>query len=250
MHSSTTQGHPQLIAVFDLDWTLLEEISAETLWVIYLIRHRIIPFKNILISILRLIVFLPFGIDRAVLKNRYYMKGMPVLFVKSLMDDFYSEMIQSRLSDDLIERMNQLKSQGYRILLLSATLDFILEHLVRQLQADGGISSTLEIRDGIYTGHLIGVYPYYTGKIKCLEVLLDGAQIDFEKSFAFGDTWADLPLLSRFGQPVAVHPDVCLKIAARKRQWEIVTRKVKRKIWPVRCWLNLVYRPVFDIHSN
>jgi len=250
MHSSTTPGHPQRIAVFDLDWTLLEEISAETLWVIYLIRHRIVPFKNILVSILRLIVFLPFGIDRAVLKNRYYMKEMSVRSVKNLMENFYNEMIQPGLSKDLIERMRQLKSQGYRILLLSATLDFILEHLVRQLNADGGISSTLEIRDGNYTGHIIGTYPYYTGKVTCLESLLGDMQIDFGNSFAFGDTWADIPLLARFGKPVAVHPDVLLKVVAEKRVWEIVQRKVKRKIWPVRCWLNLVYRPVFDIHSN
>lgn len=250
MHRDAQTNQPEKIAVFDLDWTLLEEISAETLWVIFLIRRRIIPLKKIVISILRLIVFLPFGIDRAVLRNRFYLKGFPVQSAKNLMDDFYREMIEPRLSQNLVERMQELKLQGYRIFLLSATLDFILNYLVLKLQADGGISSSLEISQDHYTGHIGGVYPYYKGKVICLESLTMGMPIDFENSFAFGDTWADLPLLARFGKPVAVHPDILLKLIARKRGWEIITRKVKRKVWFVRFWLNIIYRPAFDIHSN
>ena len=251
MTGSTSQTSSSVkIAVFDLDWTLLEEISAETLWVLFCIKHRIVPGKLILISILRLFLFLPFGINRAILKNRYYLKGLKRKTAIQLMDMFYEDMLKSNLSAELLIRMKKLKSSGYRIFLLSATLDFILEYLVDKLDADAGISSVLEINGEEYTGHIIGVYPYYHGKVRCLEKMCSDLSVDFENSFAFGDTWADLPLLSKFGHPVAVHPDRILRTVARKNQWEIVTRYVRRKSWPVRYWLNWIYRPACRINTN
>lgn len=39
---------------------------------------------------------------------------------------------------------------------------------------------------------------------------------------AYGDTWADIPLLERADRPIAVYPDDTLKAAAVQRGWEIL----------------------------
>jgi phosphoserine phosphatase len=45
---------------------------------------------------------------------------------------------------------------------------------------------------------------------------------------AYGDTWADIPLLKHADRPVAVYPDEVLKATALERGWEILgNRKAK-----------------------
>ncbi len=39
---------------------------------------------------------------------------------------------------------------------------------------------------------------------------------------AYGDTWADIPLLELADRPVAVYPDATLKATAEERGWEIL----------------------------
>ncbi|MBN1895015.1 HAD-IB family hydrolase [bacterium] len=235
---------PQIprIAVFDVDWTLLEGTSAETQLLGFLIGKRMLRWRYLLHSLARLVFFLPLGVNRAVLKNRYYMRGIPVESIRGLMPEFFDARLGPRLSRTLVQRMEDLKKQGCRIYLVSGTLDFILDILIRKLGADGGLCSRLEVKDGKLTGKIIGPYPYYKGKITILNELLGGRAVDFPNSVAFGDTWADIPLLSLFGHPVAVHPDFFLKWHARARGWEIVSRKAVYGPWLMRFWLNHLYR--------
>jgi len=235
---------PQIprIAVFDVDWTLLEGTSAETQLLGFLIGKRMLRWRYLLYSLARLIFFLPLGVNRAVLKNRYYMRGIRAEDMRRLMPEFFSARLGPRLSRPLLQRMEDLKRRGFRIYLISGTLDFILDILIRKLGADGGLCSRLEVRDGKLTGKIIGPYPYYQGKITILKELLGGGKVDYPNSTAFGDTWADVPLLSLFGHPVAVHPDFFLKRHARARGWEIVRRKAVYGPFLMRFWLNTVYR--------
>jgi len=39
---------------------------------------------------------------------------------------------------------------------------------------------------------------------------------------AYGDTWADIPILKRADHPVAVYPDAKLRAAAVEHGWEIL----------------------------
>jgi len=230
------------IAVLDVDWTLLEGTSAETQLLAFLLGRRMIHCRYLLYSLARLIFFLPLGVNRAVLKNRYYMRGISLQAIRGLMPEFFEVRLRPRLSRLLVQRMEDLKKQGFRVYLVSGTLDFILDILIRKLGADGGLCSRLEVRDGKLTGRIIGPYPYYKGKIAILNELLGGMEVDYPHSTAFGDTWADIPILSLFGHPVAVHPDFFLKRHARKRGWEIIKRKAVYGPLVMRLWLNTLYR--------
>lgn len=57
--------------------------------------------------------------------------------------------------------------------------------------------------------------------VKILDAL-KGKKIDWENSFAYGDSYSDLPVLELVGNPVAVQPDPQLKTIAQERQWEIM----------------------------
>jgi len=80
----------------------------------------------------------------------------------------------------------------------------------------------MEVVNGEFTGFILGTHPYYTGKITVLKKMLGEAPVDYARSYTFGDSFADRPLMTLFGHPYAVHPGRRLHKHARKLRWEII----------------------------
>jgi fatty acyl-CoA reductase len=49
-----------------------------------------------------------------------------------------------------------------------------------------------------------------------------GWAVDYTRSFAYGDTKWDIPVLDLVGNPAAVYPDVGLKAYAQSKNWKII----------------------------
>ena len=75
--------------------------------------------------------------------------------------------------------------------------------------------------DKVYTKNAI---THVNGEQKTLKVheALDGLQIDWENSYAYGDSFSDLPVLELVGNAVAVRPEEKLRSLANERGWEII----------------------------
>ena len=73
----------------------------------------------------------------------------------------------------------------------------------------------------VYTKNIIN---HINGDQKTLKVheVLNDHQIDWENSFAYGDSFSDLPVLKLVGNPVAVKPEEKLRKLATERGWEII----------------------------
>jgi len=83
------------------------------------------------------------------------------------------------------------------------------------------IGAELEQRDGRYTGFMSA--PPLVGEARAAWLkryaLLEG--VDLKHSYAYADSYSDLPLLRAVGHPVAVSPDSALYRHARRRRWPI-----------------------------
>jgi HAD superfamily hydrolase (TIGR01490 family) len=79
----------------------------------------------------------------------------------------------------------------------------------------------IHIRNGIYTGKVKRNLIISEEKRKLLASLIKKYKIDLKKSFAFGDTEQDLPMLSRVGNPIPLNPNPLLRKHAVKRGWYI-----------------------------
>ena len=51
---------------------------------------------------------------------------------------------------------------------------------------------------------------------------MQGKTVDWKNSYAYGDSYADLPVLNLVGNPIAVKPDEKLRHIAIRKQWEII----------------------------
>jgi len=116
---------------------------------------------------------------------------------------------------DVLERLAQHKKQGDQLYIASTAFEPTLEALAERIGARA-IGSQIEIVDG----KLQLVSGLITGKGK-------GEQV-FERlgvehvGAAYGDTWADIPILERADHPVAVYPDARLRAEAIEHGWEIL----------------------------
>jgi len=214
---------PLKIAVFDVDRTLIVGTSGEIQLIRFLRRRKMLPLINFPRSLFWMIRKLPQDLEEAILRNKVYLYGLDVGEVRSLLPEFFENYLQPRLSLQSLKCMRELRDKGYEIILVSGTLDFILNYLVERLDAHGGVGSEMEIRDRKFTGRILGIHPFYRGKVQALEEYLNGRKVDYDRSFCFADNWADVPFLSLFGHPVVVNPGWILKIEAKKRGWGVIT---------------------------
>ncbi|HEX9934524.1 MAG TPA: HAD-IB family hydrolase [bacterium] len=219
--------HPSRIAVFDVDRTLIIGTSVEIQLIRFLLNKQLLPSANLIRAVAWIPCLMRKGLKEATLRNKFYLYGMEAEFVQSLMPEFFQYRLRPLFSHQMLMRMSVLKKTGHAIILISGTLDFILDQLIHQFGADGGMGTTVEIVDGRFTGRVIGIYPFYREKVDALMSVLDGKKVDFERSTGFADSWADIPLLSLLGRPVAMNPDWGLRREALKRGWSIVTESLR-----------------------
>ena len=75
--------------------------------------------------------------------------------------------------------------------------------------------------DGRYSGEM-EFYAYGPFKAEAMRELADSVGLDLEESWAYSDSYTDLPMLEAVGHPVVVNPDRVLAKVARERSWEVM----------------------------
>lgn len=140
-----------------------------------------------------------------------------------LSDEAFEKVMKPALfpkSRDLIKRC---KDEGHEVVLVSGALDFVMRHLQEYLGADTVICNKLEFKHGFATGRLLR--PVVAGPEKAA-LIRDHAEEKghaLKDSFAYSDSYSDVPMLSVVGHPAAVNPDSRLKRLARTYGWPVLT---------------------------
>jgi HAD superfamily hydrolase (TIGR01490 family) len=122
---------------------------------------------------------------------------------------------------EALELIDTHRAAGRRIYLISASPAEIVEPLGRFLGVDESLASHARIdTDGRYTGEM-DVYAYGPYKADLIREVARRDGVDLEASYAYSDSYTDLPMLEAVGHPVAVNPDRVLLRLAKERRWEI-----------------------------
>ncbi len=133
------------------------------------------------------------------------------------------EHVWPRLRKDVAALLRECRGRGERIILLSGTMQPLLEMIGARLGADVALGTQLEQRNGRYTGRSLEPICQGRGKAERLRSYLDGAgsDVDLSASAGYADSIFDLPVLEMVGRPVAVYPDGQLAALAARRGWEV-----------------------------
>jgi phosphoserine phosphatase len=66
--------------------------------------------------------------------------------------------------------------------------------------------------------------PHYYGELKghLVKQLACELNASLEQSFCYANSGEDIPMLSLFGNPIAVHPDKGLRKYAQDHDWQVI----------------------------
>jgi HAD superfamily hydrolase (TIGR01490 family) len=146
-------------------------------------------------------------------------EGASVEAIDELIAGHVAEFMLQKASPAAIRRVRAHRAAGHRTVMITAAA----EPFVRPLAPlfDVLIGAELEVRDGRYTGFMS--LPPLVGEARAAWLRRYALQedIDLKHSYAYADSYSDLPLLRAVGNPVAVAPDSALYRHARKRRWPI-----------------------------
>src|SRR5205823_823936 len=101
--------------------------------------------------------------------------------------------------------------------------------IAHRLGLTGAIGTVAEVRDGHYTGRLVGDLMHGPAKAEAISALARVEGLDLSRCSAYSDSVNDIPMLSTVGHAVAVNPDSALRSEARRRDWEIRDFRTGRK---------------------
>jgi HAD superfamily hydrolase (TIGR01490 family) len=118
-----------------------------------------------------------------------------------------------------IRRVREHRAAGHRTILITAAAETFVQPLAPLF--DIVIGAELEERDGRYTGFMSA--PPLVGEARAAWLRRYALQenVELKHSYAYADSYSDLPLLRAVGNPVAVSPDSALFRYAKRRRWPI-----------------------------
>ena len=137
--------------------------------------------------------------------------------------DFVEQMIMPLMLDKAAKLIETHRQAGDKLLVITATLEFVTAPIVERLGITDLIAPIPECINGRYTGELMGIPSFGVGKVTRLMAWLEGTEFSLQGSHFYSDSANDLPLLELVDYPVAVDPDPRLRDIAERRQWPIIS---------------------------
>ncbi|MHB8438258.1 MAG: HAD family hydrolase [Acidimicrobiales bacterium] len=156
-------------------------------------------------------------------------KGWDQKEVARLVREALEDVVEPIIYAEALELIDMHHAAGRRTYIVSASPEEIVQPLAEYLGVDGAIASRAVVDlDGRYTGEM-GFYAYGPYKAEAIRDLATFEGIALEESYAYSDSYTDVPMLDAVGHPVAVNADRVLARLAREREWETMqfTRPVR-----------------------
>ena len=217
-------GRSDVLAVFDVDGTLLETNVVEFfLWM----RLRAQPLEDWPAFMARMLRQAPRWLylerrSRAEFQRSFYREydGLDPQVMKQLGREALDAVTLRRVYPEGMRRIREHKRAGHRVLLLTGALDVVVEPLAELLDVEVDCAHLL-VKDGRLTGDLQSPPPAGEARAALLEDYAERSGVTLGESFAYADSLSDLPMLEMAGTPVVINPDARLSQMASQRGWRV-----------------------------
>jgi HAD superfamily hydrolase (TIGR01490 family) len=149
-------------------------------------------------------------------------RGMTVERAARAFEWIAAEYAAPRVRPDVMARLREHQDAGHRVILVSGTFSPLLAIIGQQFGIEETVGTPLVTQNGRYTG--ASEQPVCQGIHKVTRLLAylgEDPGAHWLDSYAYADSYTDIPLLEQFGHPVAVYPDADLKAHAQQKGWEI-----------------------------
>jgi HAD superfamily hydrolase (TIGR01490 family) len=214
-------------AFYDLDGTLLHG-SVVDHYLYYALNDPHYPSR--LRRLLEMAVKAPYfkyvdSLDRHQFNQVFYAhyEGLSQDRLAVLGEVLFEKVLKKKLYDGVMELLERDRAVGHMQVLVTGALDFVAQPVAEHLGIETVVPSRLEYnKNGLATGVLKPPVMAGPAKATWIRQFAEENDIDLQRSVAYSDDAADLPMLSMVGRPVAVNPDRQLLATARSHGWPVL----------------------------
>ncbi len=154
----------------------------------------------------------------------WLVKGWSRDKLQSVCDWVVNDQMESLLRQDVLQHLQQHKTDGYRVVLVSGMFDVLVQSFVQRVGADAGIGSVLDFQQDVCAGKIRGETVMGPRKLDSMRRYLVENKFsgDLKACYGYADSYSDVPLLEAVGHSVATYPDASLRAVAEARGWTIL----------------------------
>lgn len=154
------------------------------------------------------------------------LRGLDHDELRLLARDYFNEFLLERVYPQAVKEMRKHKAAGRRVVVVSTGMHIVIDPAQDHLPVDDVIAVHLVAPDGKLNGDVIG--PLW-GREKAVAVkeYAHARDLSLPRSYAYSDHYSDHEFLQLVGHPVAVNPDVRLRLTAARKRWKIETWRHK-----------------------
>lgn len=212
----------QVAAFFDVDNTVLPGEASEVRFFRWLWQRGVVGWPEARASVAWLMRHLPSLSLHPLRERKVYLAGKPAQVIEPLGEEFCRERLCPCVSPAAMRKIDEHRQAGHTIVLLTGSLEFLIDPIASALQADRYFAGRLEQMNGVYTGRLLSPLPYGDGKRQLLDRLAQDFGLDLSSCYAYGDSPGDLAVLHAVGHPTVVNPIRGMARVARRQNWPVV----------------------------
>jgi HAD superfamily hydrolase (TIGR01490 family) len=126
-----------------------------------------------------------------------------------------------QLFPEMLEILAAHRRRRHTIVIASSALPFQVEPVARELGIEHILCTKLESVGDIYTGRVEGPILWGPGKASAICEFAEGAGIDLDQSYAYGNGDEDIDFLRTVGRPRPVNPKAELAAVAEREGWPV-----------------------------
>jgi len=135
---------------------------------------------------------------------------------------FYEEEVRQLYRSGARGAVDQHRSRGEDVVLLTASSLYLSELVSAELDLDAVLCTRFTVRDGLLTGESEGEPCFGVGKLRYAETYARQHGVTLADCTFYTDSYSDLPVLEKVGAPVLVNPDRRLRRESKARGWRVV----------------------------
>lgn len=140
-----------------------------------------------------------------------------------LCDEFTTERMLPHVSPDALAAVEKHRAAGHTLAILTSATPYVARPVGRYLDIPTVLCTRLGVKDGVLDGTHVKPVCYGAGKVHWAERFAAENGIDLQRSYFYTDSYSDLPMLERVGEPRVVNPDARLARHAKRVGWSILS---------------------------
>lgn len=150
-------------------------------------------------------------------------------FLRGIREDSYAnfgeELFESHIARLIYPESRALVlahlKKGHTVAIITSATPYQVRPAARELGIEHVLCTELEIKDGVFTGAVLQPTCFGPGKVTAAESLSEQFGADLDKSYFYSDSYDDIQLLERVGNPRPLNPSNKLLAVAEQRGWPV-----------------------------